>query len=78
MSERSGKKYPDCAYVEGTPCKAFDFRFRRPVCGGYDDETGELFRCPLLPSWVRDGYHDAVYIDGKLVGEHRHENVFGT
>jgi hypothetical protein len=74
----SGRKLPDCAYVVGVPCREFEFGFQRPVCSGYhvDDSYYEnggsgLFRCPLLPSWVRDGYHDCVFYGGVLHGEHR-------
>ena len=59
------EKIPNCPYVN-LPCKSFDFHFKRPVCSGYDNETGKLFRCCYLPSYVKDGYHDAVYYDGKL------------
>ena len=68
VQSNSGKKIPDCPYMKGFSCRSFEFYSKRPVCSGYDDETGELFRCCWLPSWVKDGYHDAVFYDGKLHG----------
>ena len=67
----SGRKLPDCAYVVGVPCRECAFGFHTPVCSGYGNDAGEFFRCSLLPSWVRDGYHDCVFYGGVLHGEHR-------
>lgn len=34
----SSRKLPDCANVDGVPCRVFDFVFQAPVCAGYDND----------------------------------------
>ena len=69
-----GKNFPLCPYMKA-PCGAFVFKDRGSVCccysnssqESYDDvPTVSVYRCCFLPSWVKDGFHEAKFYDGVL------------
>lgn len=73
-----GKRLPSCPYMEGYLCGAFDFRFKSSVCCNYsnsfqlsydDVDSVDVYRCCWLPSWVKNGFHEAKFYNGVLHGE---------
>ena len=69
---------PDCPYLKGFPCRAFIAKDKGSVCcyysnsgeESYDDNCEvDVFRCCWLPSWVKNGFHEAKFYNGVLHGE---------
>jgi hypothetical protein len=55
---------PDCAYLKGCPCGNFILKDRGSVCCYYGSDG--MYRCSLLPSWVKNGFHEVKFYNGAL------------
>jgi hypothetical protein len=72
-----GKNFPACPYMKA-PCGEFSSKDKSSVCCSFSNSSQEnydfvltvsVYRCCWLPSWVKDGFHEAKFCGGVLHGD---------